>query len=170
MPTGRGAAGRLVRRDAASQPQPQPPPRRPAREITWPSWHSHSCLPRASRGLCVFPWVVGPSTISPPGNLRQFVACCLPWEAKTGEDAKQKSPRKKLRSLPLPAAMRTPSPRRACQHQLLPKRIQQTLIKPAAARTSPKPCRGGACPSRSLFSPVFSRGSPTLRLVAQREK
>ena len=101
---------------------------------------------------------VPPLEIPPGGKLARFVACCLTWETKTKGSAKQKSPRRKLRSLPLRAAIRTPSRRQPCQRPLLPQRIRQTLNKPPAAQSYPNPCRGGACPCPSpVCSPLFPR-------------
>jgi hypothetical protein len=122
---------------------------------------------------------------SPPGNLDQFVACCLSWETKTGEDAKQKSPRKRLRSSLLRAPIHTPLPRQACQRRLLPQRIRQTLNKPGAARTyrilvweglftqlAPRDFREGNLegPLPPFVSPFFPTCSSDFRLAVQRKK
>jgi hypothetical protein len=93
-------------------------------------------------------FLVAPCKISPPGKLGRFVACCLAWETKTHEDARQKSPRRKLRSLLPLAAMRTPSRRQPCQRRLLPQRTRQTLNNPAVARTSRNPVGDGLVPLR----------------------
>jgi hypothetical protein len=89
-------------------------------------------IPTGSGRSHSFPFHGGHFEISHPGKLGRFVACCLPWETKTHEDAKQKSPRRKLRSLLLPRATGTPSSRTPYQHLLLPKRIRQPLNKPRA--------------------------------------